>query len=98
MEPAAFTEFVAGIRAISTALGDGIKRPNPAEMRTAEVARRSVVAVRSIAAGNTITSADVAILRPGTGLPPAMLPVVIGSRACREILASAPITLDDLRG
>lgn len=98
MEPVDFRDYVAGIRAITVALGDGVKRPHPDEIRTAEVARRSIVAVTNLRAGEVIRSEHVAILRPGTGLPPSMLDLVIGCRLARDVAAAQPITGDDLHG
>jgi N,N'-diacetyllegionaminate synthase len=98
MEPAAFAEFVRGIRAVESAIGDGIKRPAASEQSTAAVARRSIVAVRDLAAGALVTADDVAVLRPGTGLAPSMLDVVVGARLGRAVAAHQPLTVDDLHG
>jgi N,N'-diacetyllegionaminate synthase len=98
MEPDDFVAYVDGIRAIVSALGDGIKRPRPEEIRTAAVARRSIVAVRDLASGSRITADDVAIMRPGTGLAPAMLDIVVGSRVSRAVSAFEPLTREDLHG
>jgi sialic acid synthase SpsE len=98
MEPDEFVTYVAGIRSIVAALGDGIKRPRPEEIRTAEVARRSIVAVRDLASGTRISADDVAIMRPGTGLAPAMLDIVIGLRLGRDVSAFEPLTREDLHG
>lgn len=98
MEPLAFTEFVSGIRAVQSAIGDGIKRPVAAELATAAVARRSVVALRDLAAGAVIGADDVAVLRPGTGLAPSMLDVVVGARLGRAVTAHQPLTVEDLHG
>lgn len=98
MEPEAFTEFVQGIRAVESAIGDGIKRPVAAELPTAAVARRSIVAVRDLPAGSLIGAEDVAVLRPGTGLAPSMLDVVVGARLGRAVAAHTPLTVADLHG
>ena len=98
MEPPAFAEFVRGIRAVQSAIGDGIKRPVAAELATAAVARRSIVAVRDLAAGAVIGAADVAVLRPGTGLAPSLIDVVVGARLGRDVAAHQPLTVDDLHG
>ncbi|MEQ8436781.1 MAG: N-acetylneuraminate synthase [Ilumatobacter fluminis] len=96
MEPDDFREYVAGIRDIQSALGDGIKRPHPDELRTAEVARRSIVAVRDLGAGSIVRSEDVAILRPGTGLQPSMLDLVVGCRLARDVPANRALMAEDL--
>lgn len=98
MAPDDFRAFVAGIRTVGAALGDGVKLPRPEELETAKVARRSVIASRDLAAGQIITRDDVAILRPGTGLAPSMLDVVVGTRLGRAVRAHQPLTLDDLHG
>jgi len=98
MEPEEFRAYVAGIRAIGLALGDGRKQPQDVERRTAEVARRSIVVVRDLDRGATIMRDDVDILRPGTGLPPSMLDVVVGCRVGRDVRADTPLVLEDLHG
>jgi sialic acid synthase SpsE len=98
MEPDDFRAYVSGIRAIEASIGDGVKLPRPEERSTAEVARRSIVALRDLASGSIIGDGDVAIMRPGTGLPPSMLDVVVGTRVGRDVAAFSPLTLDDLHG
>jgi len=98
MEPDEFTAFVAGIRDIERSLGDGRKQPTPAERETAKVGRRSIVALRDLAAGSVIDPADLAILRPGTGLMPRDLGWVAGLRLSRDVAAGTPLTLQDLHG
>lgn len=98
MAPNDFSAFVAGIRAIEASLGDGRKRPKPSELRTAAVARRSIVASRDLTAGATIGSGDVDILRPGTGMAPSMLDAIIGCRLGRDVRAGEPLVIEDLHG
>lgn len=98
MEPDDFAEYVAGIRAIGLALGDGVKAPAPEELATARVARRSIVATRDLRAGDVVTHLDVTLKRPGTGLAPKLLDVVVGARLGRDVRADEPITIDHLHG
>ena len=85
LEPGEFAELVGCIRVVEAALGHGRKEPAPSEADTARVARRSLVASRPVAAGDRIAEADVAVMRPGTGLPAAMLRHVLGRRALRDL-------------
>ena len=78
LEPRELTELVEGVRIVEASMGDGRKQPNASEANTAAVARKSLVAARDIHAGATITEDLVAIKRPGSGLPPSMLPHVVG--------------------
>ncbi|RPE64567.1 N-acetylneuraminate synthase [Tibeticola sediminis] len=79
-DPAAFARMVAGIRTVSAMLGDGVKRPQPIEANTRDVARRSIVVVRDLPAGHVLTADDLALRRPGTGLAPALLGALPGQR------------------
>jgi len=94
--PDELASLVKGIRKVEAALGDGIKRPVSEELGTAAVARRSLVAACLIPAGAVLTAEMVAILRPGTGLPPAMRSQVLGRRAIQEIQPGAILSLDML--
>jgi N,N'-diacetyllegionaminate synthase len=78
LEPEELAAMIRGVREVEAALGDGCKRPAPAEQDTADVARRSLVAARDLPRGTTLGSEHIAILRPGTGLPPALLPQLLG--------------------
>lgn len=85
LEPDELRRMITGIRNVEAALGSGRKEPAHSESDTAVVARRSLVAARDIPAGRVLLPEDVAVLRPGTGLRPAMLPFVLGRRAKEEI-------------
>ena len=78
LEPDELREMMRAIRSVEAALGDGIKRPTAAEASTADVARRSLVAAVPLRAGMVLGAEHVAILRPGTGLAPALLPHIVG--------------------
>lgn len=98
MEAEDFTRFVQGIREIEAALGNGIKRPTAAELQTAEFARRSITTARNLPKGHVIRSEDLLIMRPGTGLTPAMLELVIGVPLARDVAGFTPLTQADLHG
>lgn len=97
IEPKEFASYVRDIRDTLAALGDGIKRPTSAELDTALVARRSVVAVRDLDAGAIVQEDDVALLRPGTGIPPHLFDLVLGTRLGRSVRAWSPLTVADLK-
>jgi N,N'-diacetyllegionaminate synthase len=56
---------------------------------------KSVVARRNIEAGKILTNDDVTLKKPGTGLPAARLPEIIGRRAQRSITADTLISEED---
>ncbi len=96
IEPAEFGALVRGIRRVEMSLGDGLKVPTSRELETAAVARRSLVAAKDILAGTVLTDELIAIRRPGTGLPPALKPSLIGRATRVDIPAGDLIALEML--
>jgi N,N'-diacetyllegionaminate synthase len=96
LEPGAFGAMVRGIRIVESALGDGRKRRRPAEADVAAAARRSVVAARDLPAGTVLDGAAVVMLRPGTGLPPSVLPDLLGRRLRRAVARGEALSWDQL--
>lgn len=80
LEPAEFQQMVIAIRHTEAALGTGIKAPALCELPNIPVARKSVVAAHSMSSGHVLTAADLAIKRPGSGLAPKLLPVLLGRK------------------
>jgi N,N'-diacetyllegionaminate synthase len=85
--PSQLREMIDAIRNIEVALGDGIKRPTPAETRNQTVARRSLVAARPIRKGEKFTPDNLTAKRPGTGLSPMRWDEVLGRCAPRDFAA-----------
>jgi N,N'-diacetyllegionaminate synthase len=48
LEPHELKAMVEGIRNVERALGDGVKRPSPSELKNKPIARKSLVAIRPI--------------------------------------------------
>jgi len=90
--PDELAALVRAVREVEVALGDGVKRPVERELPVREVARKSLVAARDIAAGAAVTADDLAILRPGTGISPARWAETLGRRARRAIRKDEPLT------
>jgi N-acetylneuraminate synthase len=70
LEPKELKSMVQAIRDVECALGDGIKRPKESELENRNVARKSLVAGAAIEAGDSFTSENLAIKRPGSGMSP----------------------------
>jgi sialic acid synthase SpsE len=96
LEPGELGTMVKGVRILEAALGDGRKAPVAAEADTAIVARKSLVAARTLDAGTVLTEAMIGIKRPGLGLAPAMLPLVLGRKLKKKVKADALLSLDML--
>jgi sialic acid synthase SpsE len=91
LEPGAFGAMVVALRAVELALGDGVKRPTAAELENATVARKSIVAARTIAAGETLTADNLTVKRPGSGMSPLRWDDVVGLSASRSYEPDDPI-------
>ena len=95
-DPAMLAELIRRIRVVEAALGDGEKRPQPSEADVRAVARRSIVAARDLAEGETVDAGAVAIKRPGGGLAPAEIERVIGARVRRAVARNTPLVAEDI--
>jgi N,N'-diacetyllegionaminate synthase len=88
--PEEFAQYVKTIRAAESALGNGLKRPAPEEIRNLTKMRRSIVAAREIKSGRKLTDEDLTCKRPGTGIPPRDRDKVLGCQV-RQPLAKDSI-------
>ena len=91
MEPAEFAQMVKDIRMVEKALGAVSYALTP-KQRENKVFRRSLFAVRDIRAGEPFTEENVRSIRPGHGLPPAVLDLVLGCTAASDIARGTPLS------
>jgi N,N'-diacetyllegionaminate synthase len=96
LEPDQLGALVRQIRDVEVALGSDVKAPTASELPVRDLVRRSITTVRNIAKGEAIAANDIALLRPGTGIPPAQLDAAIGRRATRDIAANETLQWPDL--
>jgi N,N'-diacetyllegionaminate synthase len=95
--PEELAALVRQIRDVEQALGSTEKRPAQAELAIRALVRRSVTTVREVQAGSRIEAADVALLRPGTGIAPSELAAVVGRKAARNLQAGTTLQWADLQ-
>lgn len=98
MNPAGWREMVDRTRELELALGPEEKRVMPNEVETVVVQRRAVRAVRAVAPGETVTAADLNVLRPcpTDAVPPYRIGEVIGRRLTRPVDAGDCVRLADV--
>lgn len=96
LEPDEFGSMVQAIREAHAALGDGTKAPRPGEEDVRQVARRSLVVNRAVAAGELIEEKDLDAMRPAGGISPLRLDEVVGRRVTRSVARREPLRPDDL--
>lgn len=93
LEPHELKAMVEGIRNVERALGDGVKRPSPSELKNKPIARKSLVAIRPIRAGEIFSAENIGAKRPGTGMSPMRWDEVIGRTATKDFAIDELITL-----
>lgn len=93
LEPCELKALVDGIRNIELAMGDGIKRASPSEIRNMQTARKSIVAGRPICKGEVFSAENITTKRPGTGMSPMRWDEVIGRQATRDYVPDEQISL-----
>jgi sialic acid synthase SpsE len=78
-------QMMDGIRTIEKAMGRYEKGPVEAESEAYRYARRSIVTARDISEGAILTREMLTFKRPGTGIYPKFVDVVVGRTAKRHI-------------
>jgi sialic acid synthase SpsE len=96
MEPGDFAQLVRVLRQIEEGLGDGVKRPVAAELPTRNAARKSLVYARDLCAGHLLEGSDLDAKRPGDGLGPDRLDLVVGRRLTGDVRRDQRVGLSDV--
>ncbi len=84
LEPDELIAMVKAIRNIELALGSSVKKPSPSEKPNMVIARKSIVANRSIKQGELLSEENLAIKRPGSGINPMRWNEVVGTSASKD--------------
>lgn len=84
LEPQELAAMVKAIRNIEAALGDGVKRPSPSEVKNRPIVRKSLVAAVPIREGERFSAENLVVKRPGNGVSPMRWDEVIGRIARRD--------------
>lgn len=96
-EPPAFAELVNKCRDIQIALGSKDRVLIQQEIEQRKNMRRSLVATRDILAGEIVQESDLYAKRPGTGIAPNQIQMVIGKKVTRNIMADTIILPEDIQ-
>jgi N-acetylneuraminate synthase len=97
LEPQELRQMVRSIRNVEASLGSGIKAPAACEIANRSVARKSLVAARSIRKGRRLAAADIAVKRPGHGVQPQDIDKVIGLEVTCDLDADEVITWESFK-
>jgi N,N'-diacetyllegionaminate synthase len=84
LEPDDLKAMVQAIRNIEKALGNGVKRPSPSEVKNKSIARKSLVATQPIKKGELFSADNITAKRPGVGISPMRWDEVLGQVAQKD--------------
>ena len=96
LSPEELKDFILAIRRTELMLGDGIKLPTKSEIKNIEGIRRSVVASRDLKSGTILKISDVTCKRPGTGISPPNIELLVGRTIKSDLSEDEPITWDHI--
>jgi N-acetylneuraminate synthase len=85
LEPYELKNMVNAIRNVEQAIaGSGEKEPSASELKNISIARKSIVARKTISKGELFTENNITTKRPGSGISPMKWDEVIGKMANRD--------------
>lgn len=91
------SDLISRIRRVEAALGNGCKEPLPSEEDVRRASRRSIVIREPIPPGTKIHSNMLTFKRPGTGISPVELELVVGRVTKRALAVDTLLRWEDLR-
>ena len=96
LEPKELKEMVRSIRNIELALGDGVKQPSQSERKNIPIARKSIHIATDLPKHHTISFTDLEMKRPGDGISPMDMALVIGRKTTKKLTADTQLKFEDL--
>ena len=89
-----FKKAIANFKWIDTVLGSGVKTVLDCELIPRREARRSLVLTRNMKAGEVIREEDLMPKRPGTGISPEYVELVVGRKVVKNLDEDTILTWD----
>ena len=97
LDPDELKAMVNAIRNIEIAItGSGKKEVSQSEMKNILIARKSIHLNNYVSAGNSIQENDLIMKRPGTGISPMKIDLIIGKKAAKDLPADHMLNFKDL--
>lgn len=93
-EPKDFRKAIMNFKWINTVLGSAEKTVLECEKVSRREARRSLVLTKDMKVGEVIKKEDIMAKRPGTGISPEYMDVVIGRKVLKELAEDTILTWD----
>lgn len=80
LEPSELKQMILSIRNTELALGNGEKKPGKSEIKNIAFARKSIHLSRKMKRGERILENDLVMKRPGNGISPMKMKLIIGKK------------------
>ncbi|SHK01328.1 N-acetylneuraminate synthase [Tepidibacter formicigenes] len=96
LNPSELKEFVKSIRNTEALLGKGIKKPTNRELKIMDQVRRSIVASKELKKGTILTKDMFEFKRPGNGIKPEFIDILVGRTLKRDLTEDEPIKWEDI--
>ena len=95
--PEELKEMVTSIRNIELATsGNGIKDASDSEKKNINIARKSIHIKNNLASGHIIKKVDLMMKRPGTGISPMKIDLIIGKKVAKDLPEDHMLNFKDL--
>lgn len=96
LEPDELLEMVNAIRNIEIALGSAKKQPTETEKKNILVGRKSIHLLAALKKGHVLTEKDFMMKRPGDGISPMKLNLVVGKKLKTDLAEDHKLSFEDL--
>ena len=96
LEPEELKQTIRIIRDTELSLGSPEKRVLEDEKENQKKLRKSIISIKKINKGDIVTTKNIAIMRPQTGLEPRLYSSLLGKKVKRDINKYVPIQNEDI--
>jgi N,N'-diacetyllegionaminate synthase len=96
LEPHELKAMVQSIRNIEVAMGSGIKVPAAVEVKNMVIARKSIHIQHNLNKGDVLTQTNLIMKRPGDGISPMQLNLILGKKLNKDKLEDTKLTWNDI--
>lgn len=98
LEPDELKAMVDSIRNVELSIGDGVKKVSASELKNQDIARKSIIAAKTIKAGEVFNEDNITTKRPGNGINPMRWFELLGKTAKHDYEEDYLIEKDELDG
>lgn len=96
LEPDELARMVESIRHVEQAMGSGLKVASSVEIKNMAIARKSIHVNGDLKKGELLTEDNLIMKRPGDGISPMMLNLVIGKKLTKDKQDDTKLNWDDI--